>query len=225
MIRASDFIYRWSDLHDEEFEIEIVIDSLYMQIVSQEKTWQEIQDKFNQMVENDAKLNSMQESQGDYYRHQYLHQEQSNTEMRRMQRYSMLTSIFNFVESRLGVLCEKIEADNNFTKKLKNMAGDGYVDKKWNYLCEVYNIDSTDTQPFIDSLQKYRGFRNAITHSGGYIDKFKRDALLPNTTVGITIEEGDRLYYIDITDVEFLKNLLRACSGILFAKQDIIVAS
>jgi hypothetical protein len=133
--------FSWGELWSQQIEIEMSIDAMRMLISSQEKSWENMRMKFDDYIQNDSDLNSLdKELQGSYYSQFYQREEQTIEELKRHQRNAACMSIFSFFEGRLKTICQKVEECHDFKIKMNDLAGRDYIQGYWNYLVSVHLV-------------------------------------------------------------------------------------
>ena len=208
MIKASGFyFFSWGELWYEEFEIEATLDAIGRLINSQEKSLEGIREKFKKIIEDDPTYISLdEENKNSYYSQFFEREEHTIDEIKRLQRNSVLMTIFAFFEGRLKSICEKIEDENTLPKKLNESNGANDILKIWDYLTNVYKIDITTTEPYRKLVEQQRFARNRIVHHEGYLSKEQKKRL--TLVHGLNVKDYISNSQIDITDVAFLRYLL-----------------
>jgi hypothetical protein len=221
MLKTSDYLgFSWVELWYEEFEIDAALDAIRRLINTQEKSLEELKEKFKKVLEADPAYNSLNlEDRGDYYFQFFEREDQTIEEIKRIQRSSLLMAIFAFFEGRLKSICQKIEDDNKLPIKLSEVKGNTDIQKLWTYLIDVYKIDITKVKPYYELINQQKFARNRIVHHEGYLSKDQKVRL--NLVLGLGVKDYLTDSKIEITDISFLKYLLDQIDG--FFKELLLV--
>ncbi|RKS21771.1 hypothetical protein CLV94_2406 [Flavobacterium endophyticum] len=212
--------FNWTEISYLDFSISNSFSALRKLNVNQEKLLSESKSDL------EAKINSIREyNKGgeqefieSYIHHITYDDEIMIEEIKRLQRYSLVVTIFSFYEARLKSLCEMIEVEFNFKIKINDLNSyKGDLLKYWTYLSKVYEMPTESLQELFDPLIRQKKIRNIIVHQDGIISE-KHLKEIPNTH-GICFKKSGSLYVLEIEEniyVEFLlKNIMRFFESLL----------
>jgi hypothetical protein len=196
-------LFDWGELYYVELETEIGLDSLQVLNVSQEKTLINQSKEFKKKVEENEGLNSLsEEDRNSYYDHFFERDYMIMNELKILQRYSMILSLFSFFEGRLKSICELIENQFSFKIKINDLNSNEDLLKYWNFLSKVFEIETKPIESVFTPIKQQKIIRNIIAHQQGLARE--------NQVKKIVIKKGlelDNLRLL-ITDVDFIKNLI-----------------
>jgi hypothetical protein len=157
----------WNVLYFNQMEYDFGIRTLRSLIVSQEMAFAKIRDDFQKKMDEDKVLNSSDPYNGSmHYEHFYSDQKNMIEEIEILQRYSMCVSYFSFFESRLKEICEFIESNFEFEKKVKDFCNNNNICGYWKYLIDVFEISKKTECQYTPIINRYE-IRNIITHQNG----------------------------------------------------------
>lgn len=161
----------WNVLNFKQMEYDFGIRTLRSLIASQDLAITKIRDDFQKEMDEDKVLNSLDPYNGSmHYEHFYSDQENMIEEIEALQRYSMCVSCFSFFESRLKELCELIESNIEFEKKVKDFSENNKICGYWKYLIHVLGISIKKTEcHYTPIINRYK-IRNIIAHQNGIPD-------------------------------------------------------
>lgn len=201
------YSFNWDQLHYFEFDNIVAFDAFKSLNFNQEKSLNKSKADLNQQIQDFKKgLESLSESDQESYVYQkYFINEVIINEIQRIQRYSSVLSIFSFYESRLKSICNLIESEFEFKVKIKHLNNyEGDLNKYWNYLSKVFEIQTEKTEPLFKPINEQKKIRNIIAHNDG-ITKEKIEVIQ-----GLTLNKLGKNFKIQIDEGVYIGNLLQS---------------
>jgi hypothetical protein len=199
-------LFDWEILHSIEYQNEIAVSAFNKIIENQEKVYSVNNDELKEKIENDKYLNSLSEGlQGSYFMANYESELHAIEEVKRFQRNSTCLSIFSYFEGQMKNICELIEKKYAYKTKIASLKDRDNIRKYWNYLIDVYKID-TSIEQYLSPIIFQRFVRNKIAHQNGFITKGQCGDFVP--TAGVFLEKYNDEYQITITDTIYLTNII-----------------
>jgi len=201
--------FRWGEISYIDFDISNSFSALLKLNTNQEKSLseskKELEDKISSIKENNADEDFIQS-----YIHHYTYDDEIMIdEIQRIQRYSLLMSIFAFYEARLKSLCDIIEKEFQFNIKINDLNNHkGDLVKYWTYLIKVYELNGDNLQDFFTPLIHQKKIRNIIVHSDGTVDD-KQIKGIPKT-VGISFRKSGDLNILQVDENLYVTFLLES---------------
>jgi len=201
-------LFKWGELHYEEFETNIGIDALILLNENQENTFNQLKVKLIKDIKEDKNLQFINsEYFASYYQHMYEIEEITLDKLKLHQRYAILLSVFSFFEGRLKSISEKIEHHFEFKIKIDDLNSNNHVLKYWNYLLKVYELNIEKIEPYFTPIKQQTIVRNIIAHQEGYLKggEQKKITIVP----GLLLKEFGSITQIEITNTEYFSNLVK----------------
>lgn len=201
--------FRWEQLYWLEFEIRRTFDVFLKINRNQENFLEELEKILKKSIGTSKKecVDFTVEEQSQYLNHLYFYSESTIEQLQKLQRYSLIVSVFSFFESKLSDLCKNIESKFQFSIKLNDLnKTNGDISKYWFYLKKVVEIESKSVEPFFTIINQQRKIRNIIVHQDGFIDKEKTTRL--TLIEGCEIQNIDNLSFIIIEQDIYVENIL-----------------
>lgn len=128
-------------------------------------------------------------------------------EIQRLQRYSIVMSIFAFYEGQLKSVCTLIEEEFDFKIKIKDLNNyKGDLVKYWTYLDKVYGMETHALKSLFDPLIIQKKIRNIIVHHDGIVTQ-KIANELPKTD-GISFKKSGEFLILQIEETIYVELLL-----------------
>lgn len=202
--------FYWADLYYIDFEIGNSFDALRRLNINQEKTLSESRTALEQKVQS---ILASSEGEDQYILNSFIHQETYDEEIlmdeiERLQRNSLIMSIFSFYEARLKFLCNMIENAFALNIKLVDLnTHKGDLMKYWTYLSKVYQLNTEELQPLFDPLNRQKKLRNIIAHYDGAVSNKQKNEV-PETP-GISFKQIEDLYYLQVEEHIYIEYLLK----------------
>jgi len=157
----------WNFIYFKQMEYDFGIRTLRSLIASQDLALTKIRDDFQKEMDEDKMSNTLDPYNGSmHYEHFYSDQENMIEEIEVLQRYSMCVSCFSFFESRLKEICEFIESNFEFEKKVKDFCINNKICGYWKYLIDVFEISKKIECQYTPIINRYE-IRNIIAHQNG----------------------------------------------------------
>jgi hypothetical protein len=208
------YLFTWEDLYLSELENEIGIEAFKKLNVNQEQSLIITQKEFKETIEKELKT-LPEEEQGNYYMQIFQREELMIKELLRQQRYSLCLSVFSFLEGRLKAICKQVEDMFQFKIKVADLNSNEDITKYWNYLVKVFELDPSNTEPFLTPIKQQKIVRNLIAHQNGMPSKEQEKKIV--ITKGLELEKFDDIDYckVLISDPIFIDNLLGKMDGFL----------
>lgn len=202
--------FYWADLYYIDFEIGNSFDALRKLNINQENTLTESRAELEEKIQS-ILASSQEEDQ--FFINSYIHHETYDDEIlmdeiERLQRYSLIMSVFSFYETRLKSLCNMIEKEFNLKIKISDLNSyKGDLMKYWTYLSKVYEIPTEELQPLFDPINRQKKLRNIIAHHDGIANK-KQMKEIPETD-GISFKNIEDLYFLQVAENVYIEYLLK----------------
>lgn len=198
-------VYNWVELRPIVLELELSTHALHKMLSNQEEFGLKLKGVFDKEIQDDVEFNSLEYYNiGGYYQAFYEIEEKTIKELRKQQRYAFMLTIYSYFEGKLKSLCTKIEKEFSFDQKLYNSKGENDLMKYYNYLKNVLQIETQNTDVFFDHINSQKNTKNKIAHQNGFL--YKNDTDKITIIDGLTINELENEKNINI-DANYLSCL------------------
>ena len=209
-------LYEWGDLFLVKMQTEIGFDGILKIIDNLETSLESSKTELKKEISENLDLKQLEgQDREAYHQHLYEMDEITLREIETLQRYSMVLSIFSFLEGILKSLCEGIEEELKFTIRLKDLNNNEDLQWYWNYLTKVLIIDTKKIEPDFTVLKQQKIVRNIIAHQSGYandsqVNKIQEVSGLKTRYNKVDIHNSDYLIFLVKTMQSLFDNLIIA---------------
>lgn len=202
--------FDWGEISFLNFDISNSFDALRKLNFNQEKSLSESKKDLEETIKSirDYNKDGEEEFIESYIHHRTYDNEIMIDEIQRLQRYSLVMSIFAFYEAKLKFICNMVESEFQFKIKvndLNNYKGD--LVKYWTYLDKVYEMPSKELEYLFEPINIHKKIRNLIVHHDGIATE-KNIKEMP-TTGGISFRKNTDLYFLQIEANVYVEFLLK----------------
>jgi len=207
----NDFGFKWDKLHYFDFGIDNSFDALIQLNKNHEESLLRSKDEIDKKIETIKELNKELGEEGihSYIHHLYYEDDMVINELQKVQRYSMVLSIFAFYENQLKSICNMIEADFDFDVKIEKLSRKkGDLMKYWTYLSKIYKVDIQILKPLFIPLNNEKKIRNIIAHQGGIISEKEAEKI--QLSVGLVLNKVGEYYVLEIDNYNYINYLLKS---------------
>jgi len=164
--------YSWTQLHEIEVELGIELHAIKKQISESDEMVKELYNELQEQIKKDPAFKELSpEDKGHYYTHVFEREEYIMQDLQLKQSYSALLGLYAFIERCFWDLCHKIQIDFDSKVKLKDLNGHNILQKYWNYLNKVIEVETKDLEQFFEPLKLHQIVRNSVAHRGGLISE------------------------------------------------------
>lgn len=203
--------FDWGEISYFDFDISNSFDALRKLNSNQEKSLSESKKELEDTIKSirDYNKDGEEEFIEAYIHHRTYDNEIMIDEIQRLQRYSLVMSIFAFYEARLKSICNMVEREFQFKIKvsdLNNYKGD--LVKYWTYLAKVYEMPIVELQHLFEPINFQKKIRNLIAHHDGIATE-KNIREIPETE-GISFRKNAELYFLQIEANVYVEFLLKS---------------
>ena len=203
--------FDWAHLSYMDFDISNSFSAIRKLNSNQENSLSESKKELEAKIESikDYNKDGEQEFIESYIHHLTHDDELMIDEIQRLQRYSLVMSIFAFYEAQLKSVCIAIEQEFEFKIKIKDLNNyKGDLFKYWTYLGKVYGMETESLKKLFDPLNIQKKIRNIIVHHDGIITQ-KVANEIPKTN-GINFKKSGELLIIQIEETIYVETLLKS---------------
>lgn len=191
---------RWPTLFYHEFEIDNAIEAYQRLNKTQEESLKYSKEKLDLTIDECRASNAQMDpiDLDQFLQHLYYSDEQIIETLQKLQRYSLVVSIFAFFEGKLKDICENIEIEFVFEIKIDDLdRSKGDLPRYWTYLKKVFGIDCSSVEPQFTPINQCKIVRNILTHQNGIANssQIKRIPKVPG--LNVKIFEGGGLIYLE----------------------------
>jgi len=209
LIDLNSYGFKWTDLYYIDFNISNSYDALKRinsnQEVSLLESRKTLEAKINSIKEENKLLGSDIDA---YINHHFYEDDMVINELEKLQRFSLIMSIFSFYESQLKILCNLIEKEFQFKIKLKDLNNyKGDLFRYWTYLDKVYQVPIGNLQPLFNPINQQKSLRNLIAHHNGIVNEDSINKV--HKVDGVLFNKVGNLYYIEIEKDIYINYLLK----------------
>jgi hypothetical protein len=196
----------WSEIYWIEYEINNSIYALRKMITFQDESFESIsKDLTNKILKLEFENQNMNKADLESYRsHIFGLDEQILIDLKRIQDFNKIISIYSMTESKLKSTSIKIEAEFNTNFDLSK--SNSVFLKNWKFfrcfLEEKIVLVEKYFTPIINQIE----IRNIINHQDGIATSTQYKGL--SDIKGITFVKSKDMYYITLIDEIFINNLL-----------------
>lgn len=187
---------------------------------NQESSLKKTIEEINNKISKDSFMKSEEnEELWSHYDEVYHDTDARNFHLQSTQRFSMVVTIFSFLESQLKHLTNIIKNEFRFDVSASDLKGTD-LGKYWKYLKKVYKIKNSTITDKYSYINDQKIIRNIIVHKGGFfpkeqledVEKFKFIKIVKNKdTYEIILDNTEYIGQL-LDDVElFFKILLELC--------------
>ena len=172
-------------------------------------------EKNDKILKKDPKTYEEGYDQSKYFQFHYLLEYDFINIIIQNQRKANVLSVFSLIEGQIQLIANLIESKFDFSIKIKNLNGDGYIDRYWLYITKVFSIDSIKIEKEYNLIKQQKYVRNKIAHNNSVVDEDKVKFI--NETKGLEIKKKGSKYTFEVCDSCYVMNLI-ANSEIFFKK-------
>lgn len=202
--------FDWGEISYLDFDISNSFDALRKLNSNQEKSLSESKKDLEDTIKSIRNYNKDGEEEfiESYIHHKTYDNEIMIDEIQRLQRYSLVMSIFAFYEAKLKYICNIVESEFHFKIKLTDLNNyKGDLVKYWTYLDKVYQMPTEELQHLFDPINSQKKIRNLIVHHDGIATE-KNIKEIPKTE-GISFRKNADLYFLQIEANVYVEFLLK----------------
>ena len=196
-------LFEWQELYYLREEINLELSSLQIYLKENQNLISGIQSNLQEEIKNDENLDPNWEHYGSYFQHKYQYEEEMNTTLMKIHRFSAFLSIMAVTESKLLEVCQLMEDKKTSKISLKDLpVGRDSLGQYWSFLKNIVNLDSS--QKVYDKIKRFQKLRNRVAHSNGVISDNERKFIV--ATNGLELPKyGNQII---ISEDSFLTNLI-----------------
>jgi hypothetical protein len=194
----------------EEFKDYVLETSSYI-----DKKVTKMDDEYSNLEKEGADEETLQEFidafENDYWRYDKMYKKFSYN--------SMILLVYGLFENELQGLCHYAEPITGSEIKLKDLAGDGYVNKCYIFLKKVAKIDLNDLKNDWKKIIRFQEIRNCIAHNDSKYNKNNPGLhKFFNEDERISLNEFNTEFFIN--DKEIILEFVRSLENFLLTVSD-----
>lgn len=186
----------WEALKDYESNLFIQLKAIRLLHENQEASLDQIIEELNNRARNDPWLKTEDpEEIFDHLDIVYKRKDLHHKSLKDLQRYSMIVTIFSFLESQLKILSNLINLEFKFKIKASDISNND-IARYWKYLIDVYDIGNKSLSDSYSLLLGRKAIRNVIVHKGGFINKDQKKDVSEGKGLEIVEDMGENKVHI-----------------------------
>ena len=198
---------KWNEINWIEFEISNSIYALKKMFQIQTNGFEYLSLDIEQKISSIKKENSnMQENElNQYIKHLFGLEEEIIQNLKKIQKFSNIVIVFSITESKLKIICDKIERDFKFNIDLSNTKS--VLSKHWKFLASFLEERSEIIEKYYTPIRNMIEIRNIINHQDGIatINQYKKICDIK----GLKFILFEDKYYLTSIDENFVDILLK----------------
>jgi hypothetical protein len=205
-----DFGFDWTELSYMDFDISNSFSAIRKLNSNQEKSLSESKAELEETIKSIREYNKGREQEfiESYIHHITYDDEIMIDEIQRLQRYSLVMSIFAFYEAQLKSLCSIIEEEFKFKIKISDLNNSkGDLIKYWTYLSNVFEMKTEKLGELFEPLSLQKKIRNLIVHQDGVANE-KYAKGFPKIN-GVSFRKSGESYILQIEENVYIEFLLK----------------
>lgn len=199
-------IPKWAEFDWIDIEITNSIFALDNLFSLQNKSFATVKSDLDERIKKVELTNSEMNLQdlNSYKNHLFEIEESVTYEINRAQQFSQILILFSIFESKLKMICDKIQKDFGIT--LENQKSNSVILKHRKFLESFLENEYKEVGKLFTKIHNQYKIRNIITHQNGIANKNQYKLLMNIETINFSLFEGH--YYLLIPDNNFIKELL-----------------
>lgn len=197
---------KWHEFNWIDFEISNSFFALKRLIILQNESFIQIREELDKKIKATERENGNLEEEQVYQYVEYLHgaEDRIINELEIIQDSSQITTAFSIFESKLKLICDKINHSFNFN--FEDLKTKSYTEKHWNYIKAFIENDILSTQNKFLEIKNLSVIRNIIVHQNliATIKQYNR----VKTIDSLNFNEFNNSYYLFSIDLTFINELI-----------------
>ena len=200
---------KWTEFNWIHFEILNSLNALNKMIVLQNESFMKVREELDKKIKSAERENGhlKEELMNQYVDRLYGVEDKIIYELELIQDSSQVTTTFSIFESKLKLICDKINSSFNFkiTDKTKS-----YNQKYWNYLKAFIGNDISSLENQFKEIKKLSVVRNIIVHQNLIATKNQYEKI--KNINELNFIDSNNLYYLYSIDLAFINSLISKIS-------------